>query len=137
MAMSHARITSLYRVGIFVVTPATSLCPTCPFPSPPPWATASKRYIFFTPKWWGISRSFKNTVFLTVSAHITCTPINYPLCFLHVRETAPELQSGRHREGDFTSFLRVICILHMQKYSMSFIVHLIYTFIHNKQSYLT
>lgn len=132
--MLHACITSLYQIGIFVLSPATSLCPMCPFQIPLPWPLAPKDAVFFTQKWYGISRSFKNTVSLTVSPQITCTPVNYSLYFLHVRETAPELQTRRHREGDFTSFLRVICILHMQKYSMNFIVCLIYTLIHNSRT---
>lgn len=137
MAMLHACITSHYQTGIFVVTLATSLCPVCPFQSPLPWPLAPKDAGFFTQKWQGSSHSFKNTVFLTVSPQITCSPVNYPLYFLQAHETAPELQSGRHREGNFTSFLWVICILHVQKYSMNFIICLIYTFIHKKQSYLT
>jgi len=81
--------------------------PSVPISKPTAMAISSKRYIFFHPEMWRISHSFKNTIFLTVSQQITCTPVNYPLYFLHVCETGPELQSGRHREGDFTLFLMV------------------------------
>lgn len=106
--------------------------PSMSISKPTAMAIGSKRCRFFHQKWQGSSHSFKNTVFLTVSPQITCTPVNYPLYFLQAHETAPELQSGRHREGNFTSFLWVICILHVQKYSMNFIICLIYTFIHKK-----
>lgn len=87
-------------------------------------AISSKRDFlsFFTQKCWGIFSYFKSTVLLTGSSQMTCTPVDHPLYFLCVHETAPESESEKQRERS-VFFLWAICILHMQKQSMYFTIY--------------
>lgn len=100
-------------------------------------AISSKRdfLYFFTQKCWGIFNYFKSTVLLAGSSQMTCTPVDHPLYFLCVHETAPELWCKKQRERS-VFFLWAICISHMQKCSMYFTVCLLHTFIHNSHTHV-